>query len=40
MQFLLVKHGVFPGSYYNLPEREKTVIRILISDYLEKMFER
>jgi len=35
MQFLLVKHGVLPGGYYNLPEGEKIVIRAMFDDYLE-----
>ena len=34
---MLIKHGVFPGAYYNLPEGEKVVIRALYDDYLENL---
>jgi len=35
MQYLLIKHGVLPGAYYNLLEGEKTVVRALFEDYLD-----
>jgi hypothetical protein len=35
MQWLFIKHGIFPGMYYNLPVGEKTVLKALFEDYLE-----
>ena len=37
MQYLLIKHGILPGVYYNLPEGEKIVIRALLDDYFESL---
>jgi len=37
MQFLLVRHGILPGAYYNLPEGEKVVIRVLLADHAENL---
>jgi len=37
MQFLLMKHGILPGIYYNLPEGEKLIIRVLLDDYIENL---
>jgi len=37
MQYLFIKHGVLPGSYYSLPEGEKIVIRVLFKDYTDSL---
>lgn len=35
-QYLLVKHGVLPGRFYQRPEGERLMIRALLLDYLER----
>lgn len=35
MYYLFVKHGIFPGSYYNLPEGDKVVIRAFFERDME-----
>ncbi|WP_279287738.1 hypothetical protein [Lawsonibacter faecis] len=34
-QWLLIRHGILPGTYYRLSDGEKLLIRGLLTDYLE-----
>ncbi|MDF2844797.1 MAG: hypothetical protein K0R00_3223 [Herbinix sp.] len=40
MYYLLTEHHVLPGSYYNLPEGEKVVLRAFFELILEARYKR
>jgi len=37
MYYLFLKHSILPGSYYNMPEGEKVVIRAFFEKYMEEL---
>lgn len=40
MYYLLVEHNILPGSYYNLPEGEKVVIRAIFAKNMDLRMNR